>query len=161
MASWSEVRGDDSVHLDKALRVPGGLEPTHASLPFTRWLMRVLGPVVQIPVLPVSHAGHHHSFRSGVASELVRNDHARVPTPCGAQQPAKETHGRESVTFRLHQDVENNAMLIDGSPEIVSNAIDLEKHLIQMPFVTGPRTSFPQARCESLPEFSHQRRTVS
>jgi hypothetical protein len=56
------------------------------------------------------------------------------------------------VTFRLHQDVENNAMLIDGSPEVVSNAIDLEKHLIQMPFVTSLRTAFPQARCESLPE---------
>jgi hypothetical protein len=67
-------------------------------------------------VLSVSHAGHHHSFRGRVAAELVGNDHARVPTPCGPQQPAKETHGCESVTFRLHQDVENNAMLIDGAP---------------------------------------------
>jgi hypothetical protein len=86
--------------------------------------MRVLGAIIEVPVLPVSHAGHHHSFRGRVASELVSNDHVRVPMPCGPQQPAKETHGRESVTFRLHQDVENNAMLIDGSPQVVSDAID-------------------------------------
>jgi len=46
MASGTEVRGDDPVHLDKALDMPSRLKPSHASLPFTRRLMGVLGSVI-------------------------------------------------------------------------------------------------------------------
>ncbi len=68
VTSWSEVGADDAVHFNEALRVPGGFEPPHASLPFTRRLMRVLRPVVQIPVLSVCDAGHHGSFCGPVAA---------------------------------------------------------------------------------------------
>ena len=46
VASRSEMRGDDSVYLDEALRVPGGLKPPHASFSFACRLVGVLGPVV-------------------------------------------------------------------------------------------------------------------
>ena len=42
----SEVRADNSVYLDETLGVLPGFEPAHASLPFTRRLMGVLGAVV-------------------------------------------------------------------------------------------------------------------
>ena len=64
------------MHLDKALSVPSGFEPPHASLPLTRRLMRVLGPIVQVPVLSVSNARHHDPFRGGIAAQLVRYNHA-------------------------------------------------------------------------------------
>jgi hypothetical protein len=35
------------VYLDETLRVLPGFEAPHASLPLTRWLMRVFGEVVQ------------------------------------------------------------------------------------------------------------------
>ena len=143
------MRGDDSVHLDEALRVLGGFEPPHASLPLTCRLMRVLGPVVQVPVLPVSNAGHHDSFRGRVAAQLVRNDHARTPPAGGPQQLAEEPHGRETVALWLHENVDDDAVLIDGSPEIMPHAIDVEEDLVQMPFVAGPGT----------PSSSGQRRT--
>ena len=56
------------MYLDETLRVLPGFEQPHASLPLTRWLMRVFGAVVQVSMLPVDYAGHHHSFRSTVAS---------------------------------------------------------------------------------------------
>ena len=105
MTAGSEMGADDSVHLDKALRVHGGIEPPHASLPFTRWLMRVLGPVVQIPVLAVSHAGHHHSFRGGVAAQFVRYDDSRLPTAVGSQKLAKEADRGESVPLWLDENI--------------------------------------------------------
>jgi hypothetical protein len=37
----------------------------------------MLGPVVQIPMLSMSNAGHHHSFRCAVAAELVSDNDAR------------------------------------------------------------------------------------
>ena len=39
VASKAKMRRDDSVHLDKALGVAGGLEPSHPSLPLTCRLM--------------------------------------------------------------------------------------------------------------------------
>jgi hypothetical protein len=67
VTSWSEVGSDDSLHLDETLRVLHRLEAPHAPLALPRRLMRVLGPVVHIPMLPVSHAGHHHPFRGRIA----------------------------------------------------------------------------------------------
>ena len=113
---WSEMRGDDSVHLDEALRVPGGLEPPHASLPLTRRLMRVLSPVVQVPVLPVSNARHHDSFGRSVAPQFIGHDHARTAMARGPQQLAEESHSRESVPLWLDENVDDDAVLIDGAP---------------------------------------------
>jgi hypothetical protein len=66
MPSGSEMRGDDSVHLEESLGVPPGPEAPHASLPLTRWLMRVFGAVVQVSMLPMSHAGHDGALCGGV-----------------------------------------------------------------------------------------------
>jgi hypothetical protein len=64
------------VHLDKALGVPGGLEPPHPFLPLTRRLVRVLGPIIQVSMLSMGNAGHDDAFRGRIASQLIRNDHA-------------------------------------------------------------------------------------
>jgi hypothetical protein len=74
VAARSDMRADDSVHLDEALRVVRELELTHASLALTGGLMGVLGAVVQIPMLPVSNTRYHNSFRGGVAAQLVGNE---------------------------------------------------------------------------------------
>ena len=139
------MRADDSVHLDETLGVPSGFEPSHSSLPLTRRLMRVLRPVVQVPVLPVSDAGHHDSFRCGVAAQFIGNDHAWMPMAGRPQQLAKEPHGRETVALWLHQNIDDNTVLIDGPPEIMRDAIDIEEDLVQMPFVAGSGTPSPQA----------------
>ena len=54
-----------------------------------------------------------------------------------SQKLAKEPDSRKSIPFRLHQDIEHNAVLIDRSPEIVSDSVDLEEDLVQMPFITS------------------------
>jgi hypothetical protein len=57
------MRGNDSVHLDKPLGMPSGLEPPHASLSLTRRLMRVLRAVVQVPMPSMKNFGHYDPFR--------------------------------------------------------------------------------------------------
>ena len=79
----------------------------------------------------------------------------------GPQQLAEEPHGSKSVPLWLHENVEDNTVLIDGSPEIMSDAVDLEEDFVQMPFVTGSSTPSSQAVGIRLPNLSHQRRTVS
>lgn len=92
-------------------------------------------------MLSMSNAWHHDSFCSGIAAQLVRNDHARLP--CAPQQLAEETDGRKAIPFGLNQDVENNPVLIDSSPEIVSDTVDLQEDFVQMPFVAGTRATSP------------------
>ena len=58
--------------------MPGGLEPPHPFLPLSRWLVGVLGAVVQVSVLSVSNARHHDSFSRGVAAQVVSNDYSRM-----------------------------------------------------------------------------------
>ena len=145
MTSRAEERSDNSMDLDKALGVPDGFEPAHSPLPLTRRLMRVLRPVVQVPVLPVSNAGHDHSLSCRVTAQLIRHDHAWTSPPGCAQQPSEEPHGRKTVAFRLDENVDHNTILVDGSPEIMPHTIDVEKDLVQMPFVARSRTPLPQA----------------
>ena len=64
--------------------MPGGLEPPHVSLPFTRRLMGGLRPVGQVPMLPVSNVGDHDSFT--------------------------EEHGRESLALWLNKDIDDYAV---------------------------------------------------
>jgi hypothetical protein len=118
------------VHLDETLRVPGGLESPHSSLPLTSRLMRVLGTVVQVPVLPVSNARHHDSFGGSVAVQLIVDDYSRSTTAVNPQQPAKETHRREPVALFLHENIDHNTVLIDSAPEIMPHAVNVEEHLI-------------------------------
>src|SRR5689334_2259659 len=43
----------------------------------------------------------------------------------------------------LNQDLDDNAVLMHGRPEINPLALDGEEHLIEMPFISGPGTASP------------------
>jgi hypothetical protein len=53
MPARSKVLGNRTVCGEKPLRVPGGLEPLHTPFPLPGWLVRVLGTVVEVPMLTV------------------------------------------------------------------------------------------------------------
>jgi hypothetical protein len=109
------------VRFDETLCMPSRLEPPHAPLALAGWLMRVLGPVIKVSVLSMSNAGHDRPFRGGIAAQLVGNDHART-SPSGSQQLTEEPHCSEAVTLWLNKNIDDDAVLIDGSPEIMRDA---------------------------------------
>ena len=80
-------------------------------------------------MLSMSNSGHHHSFRRAVASESVSHDHAGT-TVARAQQLAKKTYDGEAVALRLDQNIEDDTVLIDGPPEVMGDATDLEEDFI-------------------------------
>ena len=94
--------------------------------------MRVLCSVVKSLVLAVLHSWHDLSLRCTVALQLVRDDYPRHVLQA-LQQLTEETLGRLLVPATLHQDVQNVAILIHGSPQIMILAIDLDEYLIEMP----------------------------
>src|SRR3954453_11128196 len=144
MTSRAEVRSDDSVHLEKRCACQPDLNRRMRLISFTRRLMRVLRPVVQITMLSMSHAGHHHSFCCPVAAELISNNDARLGS-CAPQQLAKKPHRGKPVPLRLHKDIQDDTILIDRSPQVMSDTVDLQEDLVQMPFITGPGTPSSKA----------------
>lgn len=88
-------------------------------------------------MLSMSNAGQHNPFRRPVAAQLVSNDHT-WSAACGTQQLAEEPDSGKSIPSWLDENIEHNAVLIDRSPEIVCDSVDLEEDFIQVPFVTGP-----------------------
>src|SRR3954453_10228609 len=77
-------------------------------------------------MLTMSDVRHHDSLCRRMAPEFVSNDDPRT-TPGGSQQLAKEPHRGESVPLWLHQDIDHNAVLIHGTPEIKPFAVDGEE----------------------------------
>jgi hypothetical protein len=102
-------------------------------------------------MLSMSNAGHHDPFPRSVAPELVRNNDARFAAS-GSQQLAEEAHGCEAIALGLDQNIEHDAVLINGSPQIMRYAIDLEEDFVEMPLVAGPGTPSPQAISELAAE---------
>ena len=63
-----------------------------------------------------------------------------------------ELLGSGLVPSALHQDIQHSPFLIDGTPEIVDLAIELEKHFIEVPLVSWTGTTPPKLIAIGLPE---------
>ena len=92
------------------------------------------------------------ALRHAVASQLVGHDHPRHILQT-LQQPPEETLGRFGVATFLNQDVEHNAILIHGAPEIVLHTLDPDEHLVHVPLVPRPWPAAAQAVGKALAEF--------
>ena len=106
------------------------------------------------------NAGHNLALRRAVAPQLVSDE----PTRCVAQafqQFAEEPLGGFGIAPALHQDVEHVPILIDRTPEKMQFAADPDEHLIEKPFVAGPRAASLQCIGDSRPKRWPQSRMLS
>jgi len=102
--------------------------------------MTVLRAIVQAPVLPMFDTRHDLSFGRTVAGQFVCDHHAWS----GAlllEQLSQQTLGGIFVTAALNQDIEHDSMLVDRTPEPMFLAGDADHDFIEMPFVSGCRTT--------------------
>ena len=90
-------------------------------------------------------------MRHLVAGQLVGDDHPRH-VPQALEQSAEELLGGHRVSARLDQNVEHVAVLVDRAPQVLLCAVDLDEHLIEVPFVAGPRAPPAQLVGVGLPE---------
>ena len=102
--------------------------------------------------LPVLDIGKQVAPRHAVASQLISYDHPRYILQA-LQQPAEEVLGSLGIAPILNKDVEDNAVLIDGTPEIARHPLDPDEHFIHVPLVPGPGSVAAQAIAETLAEF--------
>ena len=87
-----------------------------------------------------------------VASQLIGHDYARYMLKT-LQQPSEESLCGFGIPAWLNEDVEHDAILIHRAPKIMLHALDPDEHLVEVPFVPGPRTAASQTAGKGLAEF--------
>src|ERR1700753_603843 len=78
--------------------------------------MRILCPVVEALVLPVLNAGHNLPLGGAIAAQVVGDRHTGRSQVL-LEQFAEQALGGLLVATALHEDVENEPLLVDRAPE--------------------------------------------
>ena len=118
--------------------MPRRLEALHLPFSAPSCSMRVLRSIVQVAALAVFDIGHQRTLRRAIAAQLVGDDDPRHILQT-LQQPLEEALRRSGIAATLHQDVEHDPILIDGTPKIMQLTPDPDEDLVHVPFVAWPR----------------------
>ena len=96
--------------------------------------MGVFGAIVEISALPMLSSGKQLTLRHAVASQFVGDDHPWLVLQSD-QKPFEEALGGFGIASPLNQDIEDYAVLINGTPEIVLDALNPHEHFVQVPLI--------------------------
>src|SRR5215510_13291416 len=143
MPARTEVLGDGTRGCEEPLGVARKLEPLHMPLPLAGGLVRILRPIVQVPVLPMFHTREDLPLGSSIALKFIGDDHAWYVEQV-LEQLAEELLSRPLIPAALHHDIQHVPILIDCPPQIVMLALDGQKHLVDVPLVPRLGTATPE-----------------
>ena len=143
MTPRSEALGDGTRRGEEALSLSWRFEPLHPALSLAGGLMGVFRALVQIPMLAMLHSRQELALGCPIALQLIRDHHAR-DIPQAFEQLAEEFLGRRFIATPSHENVQDMAILIDRSLQIMTLTLDCEKDLIQMPLIPGRRPAVAQ-----------------
>jgi hypothetical protein len=115
-------------------------------------LMEVFSPVIEALVLPVLNPRHDLLLGRGVALQLVGDEHKRGSTLL-FEKLSQQPLGRSLVAPALDENIENEAVLVDGTPQPMLLPGDADDNFIEVPFVATTRRSPPDAIGEFSAEF--------
>ena len=149
-----EVEGvvDGGVDAEKPLRGAGRSETRHFPLLPSHDLVRVLGAIVHPQPLLMTVGQAKGLERDGMRAQLVINRQLGPKAPL-LEQFAHQPHGRPFIPARLDQQIEDLALLVDGTPEIYAPAGNPRDHLVEVPSVARPGPPLPQASRDRGTEF--------
>jgi len=134
---------EDVVHCsvggEKTLGGSGWLEPLHLSLAPPHHLMGVLGSVIRAQALLIMRREAERSPGSTTGAKFVGHEHLGSKALL-LQQFAHQPQRDGLVPPRLHQQLEDLALGIVGTPQIHPPALDRDIRLIQVPCVRRARS---------------------
>ena len=140
VSTAGENVGDLVVGRKEALNLPRRLEPLHDPLSSSGRLMGVFGPVIEALVLPMLDPRHDLSLGRSVALQLVGDEHT-WGSALLLQELTEQALGGLLVAPALDENIENEAVLVDGTPQPMLLPGDADDDLIQVPFVATARRS--------------------
>src|SRR4051794_19249821 len=113
--------------------------------------MRILCPVVQSFMLSMLDTRHDLLLCRTVAGQLI-SDYSAWRPALSLQQLAQEPFGGPFVSPALHQDIEHDAVLVHRAPHPVLLTGNLDRDLIETPFISGTGQTSPDPVGEVLAE---------
>jgi len=91
---------------------------------------------------------------ASIGRQPIRYEHRRrialLP-----QQLAHEPEGCGSVPARLHEEIQDLALAVDGAPQPQAFAPDHNRHFVEVPPRAGSRTKPTEVASESWPELEN------
>jgi len=96
--------------------------------------MGVFGPVIEAFVLPMLDPGHDLSLGSGVALQLVGDEQTRCSTLL-LEELTEQAFGGLLVAPVLDENIENETVLVNCTPEPMFLPGEADDDLIEVPFV--------------------------
>ena len=122
--------------------------------------MRVLSSIIQIAVLAMLNVRQQRALRHAMAASLS------VTSTCGTycrplQQPLEEALRSPGSAAILHQDVEHDPVLIDGTPEIMRLALDPDVISSKCHLSPGRGRRRRRLFAKLAPNFKYHRRVLS
>ncbi len=143
MPARAKVLRDGTIGREETLSLAGRFELLHAPLPLACRLVRVLRAIIEIAMLAMFYPWEELSLGGPIALQFIGNDH-----PWYIHQPfeelAEELLRGPLIPAALDQDIQHVPGLIHRPPEIVTLALNRQKHLIHVPLVAGPSASAPE-----------------
>jgi hypothetical protein len=140
VSAAGENVGDLVMGGKEALNLPRRLEPLHDPLSSSGRLMGVFGAVIEALVLSMLDPGHDLPLGRGVAFQLVGDEYTRGSTLL-LEELAEQALGGLLVAPALDENIENEAVLVDGTPEPMLLRGEADDDLIEVPFVATARRS--------------------
>ena len=113
-----EMTVDECVRGEKVVGLLRRFESLHLALAAACRTMRVFRAIVQISALSMFGLWKQLALSHAVASQLIGHDHARHILKA-FQQSSEEALCCFGIPPWLNEDVEHNALLIHGAPQIV------------------------------------------
>jgi hypothetical protein len=106
--------------------------------------MRVFSAIVQ-PLVPTMLTVRQCSANRGrVTGKLVGDHDPRLGTRLPVKHTTQEALGGYLIAPLLDQDVQNDSVLVNGSPQPVTFATDLQRNFVQVPLVARSHSSSTQ-----------------
>ena len=131
MALLIEMILDLGVNRAESLQRLHTSKPLHRALSSSKRLMRILRPVVEAATDLVPIGGANFFHRRGIRTKPVGDDLLRSAV---LLHDALEKFQRRSfVPPRGDHRRQDFAFMVDGAPKIAQLAVDLHKHLVQVP----------------------------
>ncbi len=99
------------------------------------------------------YAWEHFSFGSAIAREFI-GDEDTWNVGATLEELAEKLPGSSFVPSTFHENIKDVAVLIDGAPQIMPLAIDLQEYFVAVPFVSRlgtPTTELVRIRLAELP----------
>ena len=143
---------DESMNGQESLRLTWRFELSHLPLTLPRRLVRDFGAIILVLLGAMDYRWHDAPKRCRIASQLVGDQPSRH-VAMTFQQLAKKAFGSPAVSTRLDEDVDDVAILIDCTPEILALASYGDEDLVQVPCVSQATLAALQSTSVFRPEF--------